>query len=166
MASKNVSFDVVSEIDMAEVKNAVNQSMMEIKQRFDFKNSKSDIKLEEKEGQIVILSDDEYKLKTVVDILQGKLIRRKISPKALDYKNMEEAAGGTVRQIAKLQQGIPMEKAKEIVKFIKGLGLKVQSQVMDDQVRVSGKKRDDLQNVIAQLKEKDFGIHMTFANYR
>lgn len=166
MASKNVSFDVVSEVDMAEVKNAVNQAMMEIRQRFDFKNSKSDIGLEEKEGQIVIVSDDEFKIKTVVDILQGKLVRRKVSPKALDYGNVEQAAGGTVRQTAKIQQGIPMEKAKEIVKFIKALGLKVQSQVMDDQVRVSGKKKDDLQNIIAALKEKDFGIHMTFANYR
>ena len=158
--------DIVSEIDLSEVKNAVNQSMQEIHQRFDFKNSKSEITLEEKENTITIISDDEYKLKSVIDILQGKLIKRKIPVKGLSYGAVEPATGGTVRQVISIQQGIPQDKGKEIVKFIKGLGLKVQAQIMDDQLRVSGKKKDDLQTVMGELKEKDFGIAMSFTNYR
>ncbi|MBI4385174.1 MAG: YajQ family cyclic di-GMP-binding protein [Nitrospinae bacterium] len=160
------SFDIVSEVDMMETKNAVNQAMMEIRQRFDFKNSKSEITLEEKDNRIVLVSDDEPKLKSVVDILQGKLVKRKVPLKALSYGNVEPAAGNTVRQVVTLQKGIPQDKAKEVVKFIKGLGLKVQGQVMDDQVRVTGKNKDDLQTVIQNLKQKDFGIAMSFANYR
>ena len=166
MASKSSSMDIISEIDLSEVKNAVNQSMQEIGQRFDFKNSKSEITLEEKENNLVIISDDDYKLKSVVDVLQGKLVKRKVSPKALSYGKVEPAAGGLVRQVISIQQGIPQDKGKEIVKFIKGLGLKVQGQIMEDQVRVSGKKKDDLQAVMAELKEKDVGIAMTFTNYR
>lgn len=166
MASKSSSMDIVSDVDLSEVKNAVNQSMQEIRQRFDFKNSKSEITLEEKENKLVIISDDDYKLKSVIDVLQGKLVKRKVSPKALSYGNVEPAAGGLVRQVIGIQQGIPQEKGKEIVKFIKGLGLKVQGQIMEDQVRVSGKKKDDLQAVIEHLKGKDFGIAMTFTNYR
>ena len=166
MASKSSSMDIVSEIDLSEVKNAVNQSMQEIRQRFDFKNSKSEITLEEKESNITIISDDDYKLKSATDILQTKLIRRKIPLKGLSYGNVEIASGGTVRQVINIQQGIPQDKGKEIIKFIKGLGLKVQAQIMDDQVRVSGKKKDDLQTVMGQLKDKDFGIAMTFTNYR
>jgi len=158
--------DIVSEIDLSEVKNAVNQSMQEIHQRFDFKNSKSEITLEEKENTITIISDDDYKLKSVIDILQGKLIKRKIPIKGLSYGAVEPATGGTVRQVVSIQQGIPQDKGKEIVKFIKGLGLKVQAQIMDDQLRVSGKKKDDLQTVMGELKEKDFGIAMSFTNYR
>ncbi len=165
--AKSCSFDIVSETDMAEVQNAVNQAMMEIRQRFDFKNSKSDIKLESKEHKLVLVSDDEYKLKSVIDVLQSKLVKRKVSLKALDYGKVEHAAGDTVRQTIKLQQGIPQDKGREIIKFIKGLGLKkVQSQIMDDQVRISGKNRDDLQSVIASVKEKDFDIAMQFTNYR
>ncbi|MBI5427894.1 MAG: YajQ family cyclic di-GMP-binding protein [Nitrospinae bacterium] len=160
------SFDIVSEVDMMETKNAVNQAMMEIRQRFDFKNSKSEITLEEKDNRIVLVSDDEPKLKSVVDILQGKLVKRKVPLKALSYGNVEQAAGNTVRQVVTLQKGIPQDKAKEVVKFIKGLGLKVQGQVMDDQVRVTGKNKDDLQTVIQNLKQKDFGIAMSFTNYR
>ena len=166
MASKSCSFDIVSETDMAEVQNAINQSMMEIRQRFDFKNSKSNIELKTKENQIVLLSDDEYKLKSVIDILQGKLTKRKVSLKALDYGKAEPASGAAVRQTISIQQGIPQNKGKEIIKFIKGLGRKVQGQMMDDQVRVSGKKKDDLQSVIAELKQKDFNIAMQFINYR
>ncbi|MFQ5449484.1 MAG: YajQ family cyclic di-GMP-binding protein [Nitrospinaceae bacterium] len=167
MASKNSTFDIVSETDLAEVQNAINQSMAEIRQRFDFKKSVSKIDLDKKSHQVVILSDDEFKLKSVIDILQGKLVKRKVSLKALDYGNVEPASGDAVRQVIKLQQGIPQDKAREIVKFIKGLGLKkVQGQIMDDQVRVTGKNRDDLQTVIAQLKQKDFDIAMTFTNYR
>lgn len=164
--AKSCSFDIVSEVDLSEVRNAVNQAMMEIRQRFDFKNSKSNVELEEKESRLVLVSDDEIKLKSVIDILQSKLIKRKVPIKALDYGKVEAAAGDTVRQYVTLQQGIPQDKGKEIVKFIKGLKVKVQGQVMDDQVRVTGKSRDDLQEVIAQLKAEDFDIAMSFTNYR
>lgn len=162
----NSSFDIVSEIDLMEMKNAISQAMMEIRQRFDFKNSKSEITLDEKENQLILVSDDESKMKSVVDILQSKMVKRHIPLKALDYGKIEPALSNTVRQNIKLQKGIPQDKGKEIVKFIKTLGLKVQGQIMDDQVRVSGKNRDDLQTVIQKLKEKDFGIAMNFANYR
>jgi len=164
--AKSCSFDIVSEVNMAEVLNAVNQAVTEIRQRYDFKGSKSEIKLEEKENQLVIVSDDEYKLKSVIDVLQSKLVRREVSLKALDYGKVEQAGGNTVRQIIKLQKGIPQDKGKEIVKFLKTLGVKVQGQIMDDQVRVSGKSRDDLQAVISAVKEKDFDIAMSFTNYR
>jgi cyclic-di-GMP-binding protein len=120
-----------------------------------------------KTAEIKILADDTHKLKSVIDIIQGKLVKRKISIKALDYGNVEAASGDTVRQNIKIQQGIPQEKGKDIVKHIKTLGLKkMQAQIMDDQVRVTGKDKDDLQSVIASLKQKDFGIDMTFTNYR
>jgi uncharacterized protein YajQ (UPF0234 family) len=153
-------------VDLQEVKNAVNQAMMEIRQRFDFKGSQSAITLDEKVPALNLVSDDEIKMKSVVDVLESKLIKRKVSLKALDYGTVEPAGGNTVRQAIQLQQGIPQEKGKEIVKVIKGMKTKVQGQVMDDQVRVSGKNRDDLQAVIAELKEKDFGIAMSFTNYR
>ncbi len=164
--AKNCSFDIVSNVDLQEVKNAVNQAMMEIRQRFDFKGSKSEISLDEKVPALNLISDDDHKMKSVVDILESKLVKRKVSLKALSYGKVEPAGGNTVRQAIQLQQGIPQEKGKEIVKAIKGMKTKVQGQVMDDQVRVSGKNRDDLQAVIAELKEKDFGIAMSFTNYR
>ena len=164
--AKNCSFDVVSNVDLQEVKKAVNQAMMEIRQRFDFKGSKSEISLDEKVPALNLISDDDHKIKSVVDILESKLVKRKVSLKALSYGKVEPAGGNTVRQAIQLQQGIPQEKGKEIVKAIKGMKTKVQGQVMDDQVRVSGKNRDDLQAVIAELKEKDFGIAMSFTNYR
>ncbi len=164
--AKACSFDIVSEVDLSEVKNAVNQSMMEIRQRFDFKGSKSNIELEEKNAQLIVLADDDHKLTSVLDILQVNLVKRGVSLKALSYGKVENASGDMVRQSIGLQQGIPQEKGKEIVKFIKGLKIKVQGQVMDDQVRVSGKNRDDLQAVIAELKGKDFDIAMSFTNYR
>jgi cyclic-di-GMP-binding protein len=167
MASKNSSFDITSETDLAEVQNACNQTMLEIRQRFDFKGSKSQVEIDMKTAEIKILADDAHKLKSVIDIIQGKLVKRKISIKALDYGNVEAASGDTVRQNIKIQKGIPQEKGKEIVKHIKNLGLKkMQAQIMDDQVRVTGKDKDDLQTVIASLKQKDFGIDMTFTNYR
>lgn len=165
MAGQN-SFDIVSKIDLQEVRNAVDQAMKEIKQRFDFKGSKSDITLDDKEKAMILLSDDENKLKSVIDILQTKIIKRGISLKALTYEKIEQALGGTVRQKIKLQDGIPQEKAKEIVKIIKDEKLKVQSQIQGDQLRVTGKNRDDLQAVIALLKEKDLGVDMQFVNYR
>ncbi len=164
--AKSCSFDIVSPVDFNEIRNAINQAEMEIRQRFDFKGSKSEIELEEKGHQLILISDDDHKLKSVVDILQGKLIKRGVSLKALDYGKVEPASSGTVRQTVAIQDGIPQEKGKEIVKFIKGLKNKVQGQVMDDQVRVTGKNRDDLQEVIAELKSKDFGLAITFGNYR
>jgi uncharacterized protein YajQ (UPF0234 family) len=165
MASHS-SFDIISETNLEEVQNAVNQSMVEIRQRFDFKNSKSEITLDKKANQMVLVSDDEAKMKSVIDVLQSKLGRRQVSIKALEYGKLELASGGTVRQIVKIQQGIPQDKGKEIAKFIKGLGAKVQSHIMDNQVRVNGKNKDDLQMVISSLKEKEFGIDMSFTNYR
>lgn len=167
MASKSSSFDIVSTTDMAEVQNACNQTMLEIRQRFDFKGSKSDVSLDLKKFQATILADDGNKLKSVIDILQSKLIKRKVSIKALDYGNIEPASGDTVRQIITIQQGIPQDKGKEVIKFIKSIGLKkMQSQIEDDKIRVTGKDKDDLQTVIAKLKDKDFGIDMSFTNYR
>jgi len=166
MAAKQWSFDIVATTDMAEVLNAVNQTTMEMKQRYDFKGSKSEITLENKEAQLVILADNDSKLNAVVDILQGKLVKRKVSLKALSYGKVEPASGGMVRQTVKLQQGISADKGREIVKFIKDMKIKVQAQIMDDQVRVTGKSRDDLQEVIAALREKDFDIAMNFTNYR
>ena len=167
MASKSSSFDIVSTTDMAEVQNACNQTMLEFRQRYDFKGSKSDVALDLKKFQATILADDGNKLKSVIDILQSKLIKRKVSIKALDYGNIEPASGDTVRQIITIQQGIPQDKGKEVIKFIKSIGLKkMQSQIEDDKIRVTGKDKDDLQTVIAKLKDKDFGIDMSFTNYR
>jgi len=166
MAAKQCSFDIVATTDMAEVQNALNQAMMEIRQRYDFKGSKSEITLETKDAALVILADNDSKLKSVVDILESKLVKRKVSLKALSYGKVESASGGMVRQTVKLQQGIPADKGREIVKFIKDMKIKVQAQIMDDQVRVTGKSRDDLQEVIAGLKDKDFDIAMNFTNYR
>jgi uncharacterized protein YajQ (UPF0234 family) len=164
--AKDNSFDIVSVVNMPEVVNAINQAMMEIKQRFDFKGSKSDIKLEEKDKKIVLLSDDEYKLKSVIDILQSKLVKRGVSLKALVYGKVEPASGGAARQEITLQHGIPTEKAKDIVKLIKDTKLKVQAQIQGEQVRVSGKNKDDLQSVISLLRGKDMGIDLQFVNYR
>jgi uncharacterized protein YajQ (UPF0234 family) len=163
MAAEN-SFDIVSKIDMSEVTNAVTQSMKEIGQRFDFKGSKSNI-TQEKDA-LVVVSDDEFKLKSVIDILQNKLVKRGVPVKNLTYGKMEAALGGTVRQRIALQQGIPTDKAKEIVKAIKDSKIKVQGAIQADQVRVSGKNRDDLQSVIQLLKGRDFGIALQFENYR
>lgn len=160
------SFDIVSKVDIQEVLNAVQQAMKEISQRFDFKDSKSNIELNKDKNEIVIISDDEYKLKSVVDIFQGKLVKRRVSLKSLVYGKIEPALSGTVKQVITLQQGIPTEKAKEIVKMIKDTKLKIQSEIQKDQVRVRAKKIDDLQSLISLLKEKDLGIHMEFANYR
>ncbi len=162
--SKENSFDIACKIDLQEVSNAINQATKEIQQRYDLKGSKSAI-VQEKDA-IVVTSDDDFKLKAVIDILQSKLHRRGVPLKALTYGSVEPAAGGTVRQRIALQQGIPTEKAKEIVKIIKNSKIRVQAQIQEDQVRVTGKNRDDLQAVIALLKEQDLGIEMQFTNYR
>lgn len=163
MASNN-SFDVVSEVNMQEVDNAVNQALKEISQRYDFKNSKTEI--EQSEDEIKISSDDEFRLNAAIDILKGKFIKRGISPKAMDFGKVEKASLGTVRQTAKIVKGISKEKAKDIVAEIKASKLKVQAQIMENQLRISGKEKDDLQAVISLLKGKDFGIELQFTNYR
>lgn len=159
------SFDIVSKVDMQEVSNAVQQALKEIHTRYDLKDSKSDIELDAKEG-LVLTSADEYKLKAVNDILQGKLFKRGVSLKSLTYGTVEPAAGSTVRQKVSLQQGIPIEKAREVVKLVKSSKLKVQASIQGDFVRISGKDRDTLQQIIALLKQSDFGIDMQFTNYR
>jgi uncharacterized protein YajQ (UPF0234 family) len=162
--SKSCSFDVVSQVDMQEVDNAVNQTAKEISQRYDFKNSKSSIELEGEE--IKIIADSDYKLGAVVDVLQSKIIKRGIDLKSLDYGKVEPASGGTVRQVVKVKQGISKEKGKEVVAIIKNSKLKVQAQIMDDQVRVTGKNKDDLQEVIQLLKQEDFDQPLQFTNFR
>lgn len=162
--AKEASFDIYSTVDMQEVDNAVNQANKEIGQRYDFKGSIS--KVEIGEENLKILADDDYKLRSVVEILKTKLINRKIPIKNLNFEKAEAASGGSLRQMVKVQNGIDQDKAKAIVKDIKGLGLKVQAQIMKDQVRVSGKNRDDLQTVIQALKGKDYGVELLFGNYR
>jgi uncharacterized protein YajQ (UPF0234 family) len=159
------SFDVVSKVDLQEVSNAVQQALKEIHTRYDLKDSKSDIQLDPKEG-LTLSSADDYKLNAVNDVLQSKLIKRGISLKALSYGSIEPAAGSTVRQKVSLQQGIPVEKAREIVKLVKTSKLRVQASIQGDFVRISGKDRDTLQQVIALIKQADFGIDMQFTNYR
>jgi uncharacterized protein YajQ (UPF0234 family) len=159
------SFDIVSRVDLQEVSNAIQNALKEVHTRFDLKDTKSNIALEGKE-EIVLASSDEYKLKAVNDILQGKLVKRGVPLKALSYGVVEPAAGSTVRQKIKMQQGIPVEKAREIVKRIKDSKKKVQASIQGDTVRVSGKDRDTLQEVIALLRQSDFGIDMQFTNYR
>jgi uncharacterized protein YajQ (UPF0234 family) len=159
------SFDIVSKVDPQEVDNAVNQAIKEISQRFDFKGSKSEIKWEKKE-EITIVGDSDNRLKTVIDLLQGKFVKRGISLKSLEYGKVEDASGGLKRQVIKILQGIQKEKAKEIAEVIKKSGLKVQAQIMDDQVRVTGKKIDDLQEAIQILKTKDLGVSLQCVNMR
>ncbi len=165
MAQQN-TFDVVSKVDLAEVKNAVNQAMKEVQQRFDFKGTNSNIELNEKENTLTLATASDFTLKSLNDVLQQKLVKRNVSLKALTYGKIEPAAKDSVRQVVTLQQGIPIEKAREIVKFIKDTKLKVQAAINGDFVRISGKDRDTLQQVIAALKAKDFGIDMQFTNYR
>ncbi|MDA8387407.1 MAG: YajQ family cyclic di-GMP-binding protein [Nitrospiraceae bacterium] len=160
------SFDIVCEVDKQEVTNAVLQAVKEIGQRFDFKGSKSSMEFDKGKGAITLLSDDEQKMKSVIDVLQSKMVKRGIALKALTYGKLEQAAGNTVRQVITLQQGIPQEKAKEIVKLVKDMKLKVSSEIQQDQVRVRAKKIDDLQAIMSRIKEKDFGIHLQFSNYR
>ncbi len=163
MAKEN-SFDIVSKTDYAELDNALNQTSKEISQRFDFKGSKAAVELKDKD--LIMTAEDETRLRNMNDIFQTKLVKRGISIKALDYQKIEPAAGGTVRQLVKIQQGIPVEKAKEVVRFIKDNKYKVQPSIQGETVRVTSKDRDTLQEVIAALKARDFGIDMQFDNYR
>jgi cyclic-di-GMP-binding protein len=159
------TFDIVSKIDLQEVSNAIQQAMKEVTTRFDLKDSKSSIALEGKDA-IILHSIDEYKLKAINDILQAKLVKRGISLRGLTYAAIESALGATAKQKITLQQGIPMEKAKAIVQLIKNSKKKAQASIQGDLVRVSGKDRDTLQEIIALLKQQDFGIDMQFTNYR
>ena len=158
------SFDVVSQVNLPEVSNAVAQAQKEIAQRFDLKGTAAGLTLAGTE--LTLTANDDFGLKAVNDLLQGKLVKRSVPLKALDYGKPEPAAKGTVRQLVKIQQGIATEKAKEIVKAIKDAKLKVQAAIQGDQVRVTGKKKDDLQQVIALLKGADFGLPLQFTNYR
>jgi cyclic-di-GMP-binding protein len=160
------SFDVVSKIEMPEVVNAIQQSMKEIQTRFDLKDSKSNIELNEKDSKLTLSSVDEYKLKAVRDILEGKLVKRQVSLKSLTYEPIQNAAGSTVRQEVKLQNGLTTEKCKEIVKLIKDSKKKVQAAIQGDLVRVSGKDRDSLQEVIALLRGAGLSVDLQFINYR
>ncbi len=164
MAQQN-SFDIVSKIDLQEIDNALNQVMKEVKTRFDFKGSKSQVHLDGKE-KLVLISDDEFKLKSLNEILQQKLVKRAVPLKALKYGKVLPSADGTVRQEVDLQQGIPVEKSREIVKLIKETKLKVQASIQGDFVRVSGRDRDVLQGVIRMLKGREFDFDMQFTNYR
>ena len=159
------SFDIVSKVDLQEVSNAIQQALKEVHTRFDLKDSKSNIALEGKDA-IILTSQDDYKLKAVNDVLHQRLVKRGVPLKALSYGAIEPAAGSTVRQKISMQQGIPTEKAREIVKTIKNSKQKVQASIQGDLVRVSGKDRDTLQAVITLLRNSDFGIDMQFTNYR
>lgn len=165
MATEN-SFDIVSKVDNQEVRNAVEQAQKELRSRFDLKDSKSEITILEGDKELQLASSDEYKLQAVTEILQQKLAKRGVSLKALTYGKIEHAAGSSVRQKITLQQGIPTEKAKEIVKLIKESKSKAQATIQGDTVRVSGKDRDTLQDMIAMLKKHDFGLDLQFTNYR
>jgi cyclic-di-GMP-binding protein len=164
--AQEFSFDIVSVLNMQEIDNAINQAVKEILQRFDFKGSKSQIMLDKEKKTITLISDDESKLKSVVDILQTKLVKRGISLKSLVYGKVESALSATVRQVVTLQQGIPQEKAKDIAKSIRDSGLKVRTQIQGDEIRAFSKSKDDLQAVIGILHDKDPGIPLQFTNYR
>jgi cyclic-di-GMP-binding protein len=160
------TFDIVSKIDLNEVRNAIQQTAKEIQTRYDLKDSKSSVELNDKEHKILLASSDEYKLKAIIEILGQKLVKRNVPLKGLQYGPIEHASHGSARQEVSLQQGISTEKARDIVKAIKDSKLKVQASIQGDLVRVSGKDRDTLQQAIALLRAKDFGIDMQFTNYR
>jgi cyclic-di-GMP-binding protein len=160
------SFDVVSKIELPEVNNAIQQALKDINNRYDLKDSKSSIELNEKDHKIVLASQDEYKLKAVIEVLEGKLVKRKVPLKGLTYGTLIPAAGSSVKQEISMQQGIPIEKARDIVRTIKDSKLKVQAAIQGDLIRVSGRDRDILQSVIKLLNSSDFGIDMQFTNYR
>jgi cyclic-di-GMP-binding protein len=162
--TKESSFDVVSKVELPEVSNAISIALKEIQTRYDFKGSKSNITLEKEE--LVLVSDDDYKMEQLKDVLISKLIKRGVPTKNIEYGKLEAASGGTVRQKAKLVQGIDKENAKKINTIIKNSGLKVKSQIQDDQIRVTGKNRDDLQQIISAIRSADLSVDVQFINYR
>lgn len=159
------SFDIVCNVEMHEVKNAVDQAKKQLTVRYDFKGSKSSITLND-DNSITLIADDDYKLESLTEILKARLVKREIPLKALIFGKTEKAFEGNVRQSITFQAGIPAEKSKELVKFIKGLKLKVQSQIQEDKVRISGKNKDDLQAVMQAIKDRKYDIEMQFTNYR
>ena len=159
------SFDCVSKVDITEVKNAVAQAMKEIGQRYDFKGSTSDIEMKD-DAELILKSDDEIKLKAVIDVLQSKLHKRGVSIRAMEYGKLEQATKGTVRQVVKINQGIPIEKAKKLVAALKDSKLKAQASIQGDQLRISGKDKDVLQEAMALFKKNDQGVDLQFTNYR
>ena len=165
MAAQN-SFDIVSEIDLQEIDNAVNQAMKEILQRYDFKGSKSEILFNKKEKNLTLTSDDDFRLKSVIDILQNRMIKRGIPLKALKYGTVEQSSTGAARQVIMIQQGIEKDNARKIVKIIKDSKIKVQAAIQDDQVRVTGRSKDDLQSIMKLLKETELDFAIQFTNYR
>lgn len=166
MGKENFSFDVVSEVNMQEVDNAVNQAKKELAQRYDFKGSKASIDLKREEKKIVLVADDDFKLKSLTDILAGKLVKRGVSMKSMTFKEAQKSFGSSLTQEIEITMGIPKEKAKELAAMIKGLGLKVQPQIEGEKVRVFSPKKDDLQAVIAHLRKVDFPLALSFTNYR
>ena len=166
MAKENFSFDIISEADLQEVDNAVNQARKDLAQRFDFKGSKSSIEYNRDEKKIALTGDDEFKLRSVKDILAAKLAKRGVSMKLLTFGESQNIFGGCLRQEADLASGIPHDKAKELVKIIREMGLKVQAQIEGEKIRVSSPKKDDLQAVIARIRKIDFPLALTFCNYR
>lgn len=166
MAKENYSFDIVSEADLQEVDNAVNQAKKELATRFDFKGSKSDIKYDRAEKKLTLLGDDDFKLRSVRDILSNKLVKRGVSMKLVTFKEPQAVFGGCHEQVAELAAGIPQDKAKELIKIIKALDLKVHAQIEGEKIRVSSPKKDDLQAVITHLRKIDFPLALAFNNYR
>lgn len=164
--AEEFSFDVVSKVDLQEVENAINQAAKEISTRFDFRGSISRVEFDKKETSLMLYSDDEGKLKSVVDILQNKLIKRNVSLRALSFASVEPAEKGTVKQSVKIKQGIPTEKAKEMVKVIKDSKLKITPSIQSEQIRITSKSKDELQSAMSFLRAKDFGLDLQFANYR
>lgn len=162
----NNSFDIVSEVNWQEIDNAINQARKEIQQRYDFKGSKSSLEMNEKEKKLTVLADDDFRLRSVVDIFQNKLVKRSVPLKAFKYKHPEPAGGGMIKQTIEVQQGISKDNAKLIVKLIKDAKLKVQAAIQDEQVRVSAKSKDDLQKVIATIKNSNLDFAVQFTNYR
>ncbi|MBF0186883.1 MAG: YajQ family cyclic di-GMP-binding protein [Magnetococcales bacterium] len=158
------SFDIVSEVDLQEVDNAVHQAMKEIGNRYDFRGSKS--RIDREDAVITVVADDEYKLEQVLDVLKGKLVRRKVDPQVLEYGEMEAASGGLVRQLVTVRQGVDRDVARSIVKDVKATKIRVQASIQGEQIRVSGKKRDDLQSVISLVREKGYGLPLQFINFR
>lgn len=162
----NFSFDIVSEVDLQEADNAVNQAKKELAQRYDFRGSKSSIDYDRAEKKITLIADDDFKLQSLSDILNTKIVKRGISLKSLNFKNPERAFEGTLRQVIEINTGIPKEKAKDLAAIIKGLNLKVQTQIEGEKLRVSSPQKDDLQAVMAHLRNIDFPVAMSFCNYR
>lgn len=166
MGKENFSFDIVSEVDLQEADNAVNQAKKELAQRYDFKNTASSIDYNRNEKKITLVSSDDFKLKSLTDILVSKMVKRGVSLKSLSFKDPVKIFGGHLQQVVELAMGIPKDRAKELAAIIKGLNLKIQAQIEGEKIRVFSPKKDDLQAVITHLRKIDFPVALTFCNYR